>query len=103
MCLAHLYLGDVQWLFMLISLVFIYTTIVNIVVQPEGIKIALIFIMAIVASSLFSRVWRSTELRVDKIELDDRAREFVRKAAQGTVRIIKNRIDRGDVQGNIAQ
>jgi hypothetical protein len=88
----------VQWLFMLISLVFIYTTIVNIVEQPEGIKIAMIFIIAIVASSLFSRVWRSTELRVEKIELDDMAREFIRKAAKGTVRIITNRIDRGDVQ-----
>jgi hypothetical protein len=87
---------SVQWLFMLISLVFIYTTIVNIVEQPEGIKIALIFIVAIVASSLFSRVWRSTELRVDRIELDDSAREFIRKAAKGTVRIITNRIDRGD-------
>lgn len=87
----------VQWLFMLISLVFVYTTIVNIFEQPEGIKIALIFIVVIVASSLFSRVWRSTELRVDRIELDDPAREFVRKAAKGTVRIITNRIDRGDV------
>ena len=86
----------VQWLFMLISLVFIYTTVVNIVEQPEGIKIAFIFIIAIVASSLFSRVWRSTELRVDKIELDDTAREFIRRAAKGTVRIITNRIDRGD-------
>jgi hypothetical protein len=37
----------VQWLFMLISLVFIYTTIVNIVEQPEGIKIAMIFIIAL--------------------------------------------------------
>jgi hypothetical protein len=88
---------SVQWLFMLISLVFIYTTIVNIFEQPEGIKIALIFIVAIVASSLFSRVWRSTELRVDRIELDDAAREFIRRAAKGTVRIITNRIDRGDV------
>ena len=86
----------VQWAFMLISLVFIYTTITNIVEQPEGIKIALIFIVAIVASSLFSRVWRSTELRVEKIELDDMAREFIRKAAKGTVRIIANRMDRGD-------
>jgi hypothetical protein len=85
-----------QWAFMLISLVFIYTTITNIVEQPEGIKIALIFIVAIVASSLFSRVWRSTELRVERIELDDMAREFIRKAAKGTVRIITNRIDRGD-------
>ncbi len=86
----------VQWAFMLISLVFTYTTITNIVEQPEGIKIALIFIVAIVVSSLISRVWRSTELRVDRIELDDMAREFIRKAAKGTVRIITNRIDRGD-------
>jgi hypothetical protein len=85
-----------QWAFMLISLVFLYTTAVNIYKQPEGIKIALIFIVAIVASSLFSRVWRSTELRVERIELDDMAREFIRKAAKGTVRIITNRIDRGD-------
>jgi hypothetical protein len=53
-----------QWAFMVISLVFGYTTVVNIVEQPEGIKIALIFIVAIVFTSLFSRVWRSTELRV---------------------------------------
>jgi hypothetical protein len=85
-----------QWAFMLISLVFTYTTITNIVEQPEGIKIAMIFIVVIVASSLFSRVWRSTELRVERIELDDVAREFIRKAAKGTVRIITNRIDRGD-------
>lgn len=85
-----------QWFFMLIALVFVYTTIVNIVEQPEGIKIAIIFIGAIVASSLFSRVYRSTELRVEHIDLDDMAREFIRKAAKGTVRIIANRMDRGD-------
>lgn len=86
----------IQWVFMVISLVFIYTTVVNIIEQPEGLKIASIFIIAIVASSLFSRVWRSTELRVEQIELDDAAREFIRKAAKGTVRIITNRVDRGD-------
>jgi len=85
-----------QWIFMAISLVFIYTTIVNIFEQPEGLKIASIFIVAIVISSLFSRVWRSTELRVERIELDDEAREFVRRASKGTVRIITNRVDRGD-------
>ena len=86
----------IQWAFMLISIVFIYTTIVNIIREPEGLKIATIFIVAIVISSLFSRVWRSTELRVERIELDDTAREFIRKAAKGTVRIITNRCDRGD-------
>ena len=93
---AHRRGERVKWAFMLISLVFTYTTIANIIEQPEGLKIALIFIAAIVISSLFSRVWRSTELRVERIELDDMAREFVRKAAKGTVRIITNRCDRGD-------
>jgi hypothetical protein len=73
----------IQWVFMVVSLVFAYTT-------------ALIFIVAIVTSSLFSRIWRSTELRVERIELDDNAREFIRKAAKGTIRIITNRCDRGD-------
>ncbi|HSS22303.1 MAG TPA: hypothetical protein VLL54_19685 [Pyrinomonadaceae bacterium] len=82
--------------FLIIALVFAYTTIQNIHERPEGLKIASFFILAIVAASLFSRVWRSTELRVDKIELDDQAREFVRRAAVGTVRIIANRLDTGD-------
>jgi len=85
-----------QWVFMIVSVVFVYTLVTNIVEQPEGIKISLIFIGAIVISSLSSRVWRSTELRVERIELDDTAREFIRKAAKGTIRIITNRCDRGD-------
>jgi len=85
-----------QWAFMLISLIFGYTTIVNIIEEPEGLKIAAIFIVVIVISSLVSRVWRSTELRVERIELDDMAREFVRQAARGTIRIITNRVDTGE-------
>lgn len=86
-----------NWIpFLLIALVFAYTTLQNIHERPEGIKIASFFILAIVAASLFSRVWRSTELRVERIELDDLAREFVRRAASGTVRIIANRRDTGD-------
>ncbi|MGH9908327.1 MAG: amino acid transporter, partial [Pyrinomonadaceae bacterium] len=41
-------------------------------------------------------VWRSTELRVERVELDDLARDFMRDAAKGTIRIITNRRDRGD-------
>jgi hypothetical protein len=85
-----------QWAFMLISLVFGYTTIVNIIAEPQGLKIATIFIMVIVLSSLVSRIWRSTELRVEHVELDDMAREFIRQAARGTIRIITNRIDTGE-------
>jgi hypothetical protein len=83
--------------FLLIAIVFVYTTIQNIHERPEGIKIASFFILFIVLASLVSRVWRSTELRVDNIELDDQAREFIKDAAKGTIRIIANRRDRGDV------
>ena len=86
----------IRWAFLLISLVFIYTTIVNIIEQPEGIKIALVFIAAIVITSLVSRVWRTTELRVGKVELDESAKAFIDEASRGTIRIITNRCDRGD-------
>ena len=46
--------------FALIALVFVYTTIANIVERPDGIKIAGIFIAAIIATSLVSRVWQTT-------------------------------------------
>ena len=86
-----------SWIpFLLIAIVFAYTTLQNIHERPEGIKIASFFILAIIVASLVSRVWRSTELRVERVELDDLAREFVRKAAVGTVRIIANRLDTGD-------
>jgi hypothetical protein len=82
--------------YLVISLIFAYTTIVNIYERPEGIKIASFFILTIVGMSLISRVWRTTELRVERVELDDQARNFIRDAARGTIRIITNRRDRGD-------
>ena len=83
-------------LYLLIALIFVYTTIQNIHERPEGIKIASFFILTIILASLFSRVWRSTELRVAQIELDDQARQFIKDAAKGTIRIIANRKDKGD-------
>jgi hypothetical protein len=85
-----------RWPFLLISLVFLYTTVANIIEQPEGIKIALVFIGVIVLASLISRVWRTTELRVEKVELDQTAQGFIDEAQRGTIRIITNRCDRGD-------
>jgi hypothetical protein len=76
--------------------VFLYTTVANIIEQPEGIKIALVFIAVIVLASLISRVWRTTELRVEKVELDQTAQSFIDEAQRGTIRIITNRCDRGD-------
>ena len=83
--------------YLVIALVFGYTTVVNIFERPEGIKIASFFIGAIVFTSLVSRVWRSTELRVEKVELDDAAQSIINEASRGTIRIVANRCDRGDV------
>lgn len=86
-----------KWqVYLVIALVFVYTTIQNIHERPEGIKIASFFILTIILASLFSRVYRSTELRVEQIELDDQARQFIKDAAKGTIRIITNRRDKGD-------
>jgi hypothetical protein len=82
--------------FGIITLVFIYTTILNIIERPEGIKIASFFIGAIIITSLISRVWRSTELRTERIELDETAKQFIDEASKGEIRIIANRIQRGD-------
>jgi hypothetical protein len=87
-----------SWIgYMFLTLVFAYTTLVNIVERPEGIKIASIFIVSIVITSLVSRVLRSTELRIQAVEPDERARTFIREVASAPVRIIANRPDLGDV------
>jgi hypothetical protein len=86
-----------QWAgFALLTVIFAYTTVVNIIERPEGIKIASIFIVLIVVVSLISRVMRSTELRVSGVDADEPARRFLRQASGSAVRIIANRPDRGD-------
>jgi hypothetical protein len=82
--------------FGLITLAFVYTTIVNIIERPDGIKIASFFIGAIIITSLISRAWRSTELRTERVELDETARQFIEEAGRGEIRIIANRRQRGD-------
>ncbi len=90
--------GPRKWAFALIALVFGYTTVVNVIERPEGIKIASLFIATIIITSFVSRVMRTTELRVDKVELDRTALGFVREAGKGEIRIVANRRDRGDAR-----
>ena len=88
--------GGTRWFgYLLLTLIFGYTTLVNIIDRPEGLKIANIFIIGIVISSMVSRVLRSTELRVQSVEADDLARQFLDDAFGGAVRIIANRPDTG--------
>jgi hypothetical protein len=74
-----------------IALVFAYTTIVNVIERPDGIKIAGFFIALIILVSLLSRIVRTTELRVERVELDETAQKFLDEAgSHGTLRIITN-------------
>lgn len=82
--------------YLLLTVIFLYTTVVNIWEKPEGIKIAAVFIVSIVLTSLVSRVMRSTELRVHGVDADDLARRFLKDAAAKPIRIIANRPDAGD-------
>jgi hypothetical protein len=84
--------------FFVITAVFVYTTAVNIIEQPEGIKIASLFILAIVITSLVSRAMRSTEVRIDTIEFDPVAESFIEDLAEGEIRIVTNRQDSGLVE-----
>jgi hypothetical protein len=80
-----------RWAFLLISVVFAYTTFSDIVQRPEGIKIAGIFIALIIASSLISRAFRSTELRIREVVLDDASREFLSQDRDQVIRLISHR------------
>ncbi|MBA2754780.1 MAG: amino acid transporter, partial [Chloroflexia bacterium] len=80
--------------FAAIALVFMYTTLVNVVQRPDGVKIASFFILAIVVVSLVSRVMRSTELRTTEIVFAPNAVEFLEQASvSGPVRLIANHPD----------
>ncbi|MEW6736077.1 MAG: amino acid transporter [Acidobacteriota bacterium] len=77
--------------FLFITLVFGYTTGQNIHERPEGIKIASFFIGTILVTSLVSRALRSTELRIQKVVLDDVAQRFVKESGKESLRIIAHR------------
>jgi hypothetical protein len=91
--------GFTRWAFLLISLVFAYTTFINVIEQPEGIKIASFFIGAIIFTSLISRIYRTTELRVESVHLDSTAQEFINTVVSrgSEIRIVANRRDVGDI------
>jgi hypothetical protein len=81
--------------FAIITLVFGYTTVTNVIERPDGVQIATWFIVTIVVTSLISRVLRSTELRVQGVVADPRAEMFLREVAHAPIRIIANRPDTG--------
>ncbi|KOG59925.1 MULTISPECIES: APC family permease [Streptomyces] len=82
--------------FAVISVVFLYTTVVNVIERPDGVKIGACFIAGIVLVSLLSRLARAFELRVTSVSLDPMAERFIRDMASRKMRFIANEPDRRD-------
>ncbi|MET9532891.1 MULTISPECIES: amino acid transporter [unclassified Streptomyces] len=77
--------------FGLITAVFAYTLVTNVIERPDGLKIASLFIVAILLTSFASRVHRAFELRAADVTFDDTAARLVDAAARlGPLRVIAN-------------
>jgi hypothetical protein len=84
--------------FTILTTVMLYALAANVIEKPDGITISAFFILGIIAVSLVSRVSRTTELRVDRIEFDDTARRFISDtlAYDGRINLIANRPHAGN-------
>ncbi|MEV5490442.1 amino acid transporter [Streptomyces bobili] len=82
--------------FAVISAVFLYTTVVNVIERPDGVKIGACFIAGIILVSLLSRLARAFELRVTSVTLDPMAERLVRDMASRKIRFIANEPDQRD-------
>lgn len=86
-----------SFLFGITSLIFVYTTANTVLEQPDGLRIAGFFIALIVTISIFSRVTRSTELRITEIEFDKVAEDFIEDTAhRSELHLIANKRQAGD-------
>ncbi|HXR44334.1 MAG TPA: amino acid transporter, partial [Pseudolysinimonas sp.] len=85
--------------FALISAIFAYTTVVNVIERPDGVRIAALFILAILVVSIVSRVQRSFQLRARSVTFDEAALDYVTTDAEefGAIRIVANEPDDGSL------
>lgn len=67
----------VPWLFCVLAVGFGAATVVTIIGQPGGVRIASYFIVAILATSMISRGLRSTELRFEGFDFVDDTSRFL--------------------------
>jgi hypothetical protein len=80
--------------FVMVTFIFVYTSFANMSERPEGVHIALFFITAILIASVLSRGIRSTELRIHKVQFDDKATAFIdqsMKDKDGRIRLLPHR------------
>jgi hypothetical protein len=91
-----------RWAYLLITSIFLYTTVLNIYERPEGLKISSFFIFTIIGVSLLSRALRSTELRITEIELSQEAIGLLREDEDQVIRVIA-RTPRPDFEAETAE
>ena len=86
--------------FAVIAVVFLYTTVANIIERPDGVRIAALFIVGIIVVSIVSRVNRSFQLRATSVTLDPMALDFVLTDSEefDSIRIIANEPDDGSAE-----
>ena len=80
----------------LIAAAFIYASITIIMTRPDGFIISVAFTLLMLISCFLSRAIRSTELRVGKVELDEKAARFIEttgKEAYGEIRLLAHKPD----------
>jgi hypothetical protein len=84
--------------FAILTLILLYALGDNIIEKPDGIAISGVFVAGIILVSLVSRVSRTTELRADRIELDEPARRYIADsiANDGELDIVANRREHGN-------
>ena len=83
--------------FGVVTLIFGYALVANVVKKPDGLLISAAFILGIITISVISRVSRTTELRADTIDFDETAEEFVADIAHGgELHLITNKRQAGD-------
>lgn len=84
--------------FGLVTVIFGYALVTNVVDAPDGIVISGAFILAIILVSVVSRISRTTELRAGSITFDKAATSFIKEATQGgELHVIANKRQAGDV------
>ncbi|MFE7595215.1 amino acid transporter, partial [Kitasatospora sp. NPDC057512] len=83
--------------FGVIAAIFLYTTVLNCLERPDGLKIGACFIAGIILVSLLSRLRRAFELRVTNVALDDVAERFIRDYAHRPLRLIANEPNNRDL------
>ncbi len=89
-----------QWLsrlmYLFVTLVFFYTTFMNVSERPEGMHVAGFFILTIFIISFLSRTLRSTELRTRNVKFDEAACNLLDRFNDEELSIVAHKPGRHD-------